>query len=460
MGIAGRFDEICVLCVRAAAPVKSDAQSQCSFVVYTTLDQFQPEQKMNFEEAAVAPPAVIGDLPIAGVARAVLDIQAVARVRRAVRRGEPAPEGSWQRVVRDPDQYLDKVLDGIRSSEKFLRVWWFCTDSELTAFPWEAILPAPRHFTFVRGKPPATVAPRVPIKGKPKLALIYDQATAPPELIDAFKSIRGMEVACMGGASALEDLRKAAVSGGEIVHIVGRATVSFANEGMLALPPTNAGRPWPNQFLLGLYSLLRPITNKAVQTWISQKFGIDLEAAICPAAQLSDMLRGSRVTILGLSPPRDSPDMQAWMTGLLPSTYRAFSALGSSLAPLPTIVAPLGSLAQQEAKFWPAFYEALAETCAVEEAASQALAGAPNLPVALFLRHRLRKQFVKEAQLPSVDPAIAAAQIATADQWLTQLKAVAAVYGDERRDLFDQQQEQLNQRRTELQPYLEPEASE
>jgi hypothetical protein len=73
----------------------------------------------------------------------------------------------------------------------------------------------------------------------------------------------------------------------------------------------------------------------------------------------------------------------------VPSAYRAFAYLGTSILPLPTVVALLGPVIPTLAEsFWRSFYTNLAKSLAIDEAIARGLETASGtLPVAVFLHH-------------------------------------------------------------------------
>jgi hypothetical protein len=169
----------------------------------------------------------------------------------------------------------------------------------------------------------------------------------------------------------MEALQQATREGYEAIHLVADGSASLGYEGILQLPgPENT--------------------------------------SLAPNA-LAALLRGSRVTILGLSPPEHSPAQAvegARGDEVVPTqAFRAYGYLGASRQALPTILAPLGPLpAGQMASFRHRFYGALAEQLSAESAVARALGNGPPLPVALFLRHRLGIEFVRNAPTRAARP--------------------------------------------------------
>ena len=176
---------------------------------------------------------------------------------------------------------------------------------------------------------------------------------------------------------------------------------------------------------------------------------------------LSAILGGSRVTVLGLTPPVPAP-LDPWrqlMDSLLPSVYRAYAQLGQATAPLPTVVAPLGVTSDKNALwFWESFYNTLAEKRSVEVAMEATLQRNTALPFGLFLRHRLGQEFIDPVGDASDNPSLLAAQVSARDELLEQLRAIAAAYGTSA--VFEQEiapeQHKQEERRQALRGYLEP----
>jgi hypothetical protein len=243
-----------------------------------------------------------------------------------------------------------------------VRVWWSSETPEIDELPWELVAwqnPGYRdgRFSFVRGVP-GSFQPLVPLEGPLRLALIYDPASTAPELVDALTHLPdGIETVRMT-QPPLEALQQAAAEGIELVHLVADGMTSLGHDGILRLPGQWADRP-----------------------------------ESLPPRELSALLMGSRVTILGLSAPEGVREATSELGA---SAYRAFTFLGSSQHPLPSIVAPLALLpADQTAGFWHRFYSALAETLSVEDAMTRAQGGGPPMLAALFLRHRLGNEFAR-----------------------------------------------------------------
>jgi hypothetical protein len=138
-----------------------------------------------------------------------------------------------------------------------------------------------------------------------------------------------------------------------------------------------------------------------------------------PAVELSGLLRGSRVAVLGMTSARTiNPDLLQISHRQVPAVYRAFAYLGGSDLPLPSMVLPLGPTEDGRlGAFWGGFYAALSETLSVEDAmargrdASIGPGEIPPTPMALFLRHRHGRLFRRDAAPRSDSPREAPSQL-------------------------------------------------
>jgi hypothetical protein len=197
-----------------------------------------------------------------------------------------------------------------------------------------------------------------------RLAFIHDPSTTPIELVQALNNLAPrIEVIPMTGQPR-EALQQAVAEGYELVHMVADGVISLAYEGILYVRDERAPEIAPGE--------------------------------------LSMLLRGSRVTLLNLTPPSniDNPDQVQIGGYMVPSAYRAYAYLGTSRFTLPSMVVPLGPLMQwQLAPFWREFYTGLGETLAIDEAMQRGLRADPAaVPVALFLRHTHRHLFRANTQ--------------------------------------------------------------
>ncbi|MGA9998098.1 MAG: hypothetical protein WBP93_21975 [Pyrinomonadaceae bacterium] len=324
--------------------------------------------------------------------------------------GEKDPNHMRSRLIETLSPGLEKLFQTSFPTNKPVRMWWSSETPELDDLPWELIAYSTRgfnkgKFSFVRGLP-GEWAPLVPLeKTKLRLAFIHDPARTSDALRAALLGLSksaSIQVVPMTG-SPRDALSRAAREKFELVHIVADGTVSLAYEGILEL-------------------------------------GSDKTERIAPS-ELSSMLFGSRVSILGLSPVETLQTSDA--TQCTPTAYRAFVCLGASRQVLPTIVTPLGPLSQlQQKKFWSRFYQGLATSLSVEDAMSKAQESGPPAAVALFLRHRLGREFVRSkvsrsrgAKAASATTAKAAPNVISADlqvsrSLLDDLRAVDSKYAN------------------------------
>ncbi|MFN8634003.1 MAG: hypothetical protein U0893_09125 [Chloroflexota bacterium] len=302
---------------------------------------------------------------------------------------------------------LQALLEGEADFSRPVRIWWHSDVPELIELPWElfaasAMARSPIQFHVVRGLPGESLPP-VPLDGnRLRLALIGTPGPATELIQTALQRIRHLRVEVMDG-STRESLSRAAADGFELVHLVADGSVSPAFEGILIPRDT-------------------------------------LESRLM-ARDLSRLLRGSRVTVLGLtelsreapSPPRPAVKRAPHAVAEVLSPYRAFTHLGAAPEALPSIVAPLGYLDDDAvSRFWRTFYRTLAETLSIEEAQRKAHTASTTVPMALFLRHRLGQQFLASApeEVKQLEPNRLSADLQVNRSLAERLQLIDASFGD------------------------------
>lgn len=232
--------------------------------------------------------------------------------------------------------------------------------------------------------------------------------------------------------SPREALLQAVREGYELAHIVADGTVSLAYEGILRL-----GDP-------------------------STKSKLELAPS-----ELSALLRGSRLSILGLTEQESSSDKTIVIGSYaVPSAYRAFVYLGNSRLPLPNIVAPLGPLDDwQMNQFWYGFYSSLAATLKIEEAMASGRSGG-SMAMALFLRQQHRRTFQRlepTHEAPEVDPNQVFADLQVSSAMVAQLRALGDRYGelpDTVHQFIDSESKRQEQLTTALSPWTQVQEGE
>jgi hypothetical protein len=295
---------------------------------------------------------------------------------------------------------LQALFSGQKLADDPVRVWWSCETPELEDLPWELIAYGSRsgsfNFSFVRGRPPSTPTPQVPLSGPLRLALIYQPSVTPAWLIGALTPLPGIEVIHLTG-SPRQALLNAARQGFELVHLVADGLVSLAYEGILYL------------------------------------FGED--SPELSVSELSALLNGSRVSVLSLTEPQIStPDVVQIGHYEVPSAYRAYAYLGRSTLPLPNIIAPLGPHEfGQMNLFWRNFYTELNQSLRIEAAIAFTQASVPPIAMTLFLRQSQQHTFHRLAptqQIPSVDPNQVNADLQQSREMVSQFNSLQERYGD------------------------------
>ena len=259
------------------------------------------------------------------------------------------------------------LVDMLTKAPVAIRVWWTSSMPELDEFPWELTVDAGRRqgehrVAFLRGLPPETPIPTMPLAGQPRLAVV-GAAHLWPEWARALIGEMGAAVTVFDGPLR-DSLTQAIAAGIEFVHVFADGIVSSALEGILY---DHAATDRPE----------------------------------LPARELSQMLTGSRVAVLALSPADHSnPDVQPMAGRSVLSAYRAFVFVGGSALPLPTVLAPLGPAPDRMmADFWRTFYTSLTTSWHLTESLRSAHARFPfSAPIALFCRHAGGKLFEHMAQ--------------------------------------------------------------
>ena len=416
--------------------------------------------------------------------------------------GPTSTTGGANELFQVKGDFLKALFDGKLPRNRETRIWWHSELPEVVALPWELLAyqninESEPSFSFLRGLPPQTNMPRVPISGPLRLAFIHEPRITSRALLDVFaKPPPTIEVTHMTGPPR-EALLTAARKGYEIVHLVTDGTVSLANDGTLYLRKGVKPRPdrsaltyqilrgflhvynfmrprltgiahWIdiNQDLSGLllkvYNFFRTLMTEVVD-WIDRKVESELDIDKCSPSELSSLILGSRISILSFSAPTSNTTEKEWIAGyLLPKVYRAFCSLGSSSLPLPTIVAPVGATDDPEmTKFWQGFYSGLGEHGDTLKAMAAGLKGQSSLAMALFQRHsesRVFTQISADQQTKIVDPTQVVAALQISEQLVQQLKAQFGKYSampESFKGLLLREIERQERLKTELEPWIE-----
>lgn len=346
-------------------------------------------------------PDNIAGMPLVGIEQIKMRWSRYQEYLAAFVEGDKAPYLMRERLLETMSPGLEALFSGPLQTSEPVRLWWSSDTPELDDVPWELLTLLDRQFplerfSFVRGLPPDTPLPILPVDRPLRLALICDPLYTPGELMSAWVDHTDLDVSILG-PSKREALEEAAAKGYEIIHIVSDGVVSSAYEGVLYFHEDNK----PSE-------------------------------QISPG-ELSALLRSSRANLLCLSNnDYSSPDMVRMGKSVVPSAYRAFAYLGSSRLALPSIVAPLGPLEPDMLyKFWNDFYQELATSFNLHKAMAKALTGAMPLPMALFLRHRHEALFRREdiTDGTKADPAHLGAALQLSQSLVEQLIEHNEVYG-------------------------------
>jgi hypothetical protein len=349
-------------------------------------------------------PDTVAGLPLAAVEYIHVRWSRYLEYLAAFLEEEKAPDVMRDRLFETMSHGLWMLFSGQPLSDRPVRVWWANETPQLEDLPWELVAYADRsstagEFSFVRGLPPETPLPLIQVGNRLRLALIHDPSRTPYGLLDALDQVLpSIDVTHIAAESPLQAVNRAVHEGYELLHIVADGIVSLAYEGILY---------WHRPYSLQI-----------------------------SASELSAVLRGSRVSVLALTPQQSTnPDVVQIGDFLVPSAYRAFAYLGRSPLPLPSIVAPLGPHNDDLLfRFWHSFYRSLGEDLKIEEAMARGHEGNRGLPTALFMRqphgHLFRRR-PPTGRAPEEDPTQVQAELKLSKGLVERLKVIDAQYGEQ-----------------------------
>lgn len=354
-----RYGEVVV----AVAP--SGTSSRYDAWIYTKLALPVQLGAAALPASGVAPPPEIGGLPLVGHEEIGLDRRGYSELLSTLYGSEEAVLELRARLFGGISGGLRQLL-GLRPRDPIrLRIWWSSEVPELEAIPWELVAlgqSRPPNLSLVRGKPGESVPPLLLSPEQPlRVAFIDPACAAPAALCEALDSLAPeLEIHWLDGEDPREALREAARAGFEVVHVIADGSAPLGLEGLLEFPE-------------------------------------EVEAPISPA-ELRSLLRGSRATLVSLTPP-EVP--RVGRSGL-PTVFHAFTRLGHGIDWGPTLVAQIGPMPPGALReLWSAFYRRLAASLDVENAVACAAQSPPRAPVALFLRHRFGRQFSRHVDWSS-----------------------------------------------------------
>jgi hypothetical protein len=477
-----RFNEAAIQLDQSAEPggCEDEAKEQRH---YKATIRVSPEHERDHGQLPASSPELssFADWKVAAEEMVSINWPKFLDCRRKLRRGEPGCPG-WKELFDAVPELLGSCLSGTCAQ----RVWWDSADHQMVSFPWESLI-GQSAFSFVRGTPPAVVAPRLPLQGPLRLAFIHDPADTDPVLISGLGNIPGIEIVTMT-KDPRQALRRAALENFELVHLVTDAGISLSSEGILYLKREvlpagaslartslqSAGRAATFSLagaatasLLGAASFVMPILpslTAAIWSMVNAEFGVQT----CTPSELAEMFRGSRVTLLSLSPKKSAlTRIDIGENRIFPSVFQSFAAFSKATVDLPSTLVPLGRLPAEEiGRFWPAFYGSLAKTNSLEESLAAARAS-DVIPAALFFRHRLRRQFVPKVPSASVpeafEPQRIAVELAASRNFMAQIREIEARYDPSaskvtESDAFTKELERHKQLEDQLKTWTLPEA--
>ncbi|APR80032.1 Hypothetical protein A7982_05379 [Minicystis rosea] len=332
--------------------------------LYTKLPLSSPPLDLASIEPEAEPPHTIGGLPLVRHEELVIHWRRYGEYLSAFYDGDEGLhrlEGFLGDTLSPGLFQLPKSLppELLRAASSRLRAWWVNASPELEDLPWENIAlgwSRPGRLSFARGRPPATVPPLSIEPDRPVTIALIDPGHRIPEPVERALHDLGpsLDVMSLDDGDPHEALARAARAGVEMVHIIADGSVPLGIEGLLDFPSGMTLMP----------------------------------------AEVSHILRGSRVAILALSAPAEP---QLGRDGL-PTVFHGFARFGRAMGDGLTVVAPIGPVAADELpRFWRTFYTRFAETLDVEDALVEAVPSPLRTPIVLFLRHRYGRQFYRHA---------------------------------------------------------------
>ena len=350
---------------------KSTKVKNYDVLIYTELDKFTQSNVILPSNQ----PELLAGLPLASKEKLTIDWNLYEEYLNNFLEGEKLAHFMRSRLIETMSDGLAKLFDNNSPDELQKRVWWSNDASELDDLPWELTAystrdPSSVTFSFVRGMPPESLPPLLPVGDKLRLALIFDPSNRPSELIEKLSNVLSLEVVIIESPASLKEaIKKVSKEGYELLHIVTDGIVSLAHDGILIYPNDSDD----------------PDKSEQISSY-----------------KLSNLLRGSRVRVLGLTPPIRA---NTHLSGVeikghqMPSIYRAFTYLCYDDVLLPSSVSPLGPIDMSIlVDFWQVFYTKLVERHSAEEAIAEARSVSRFIPMALFLRQTQGKLFKKQTQ--------------------------------------------------------------
>lgn len=339
-----------------------------------------------------------GGDPFAGVETFVVNWARYTEYQSAYLAGAKDASMMQDRLFETLPRGLRAILSGEFGGGRPTRTWFHSDAPEVSQLPWELVAYANGSRlgtggSFVRGIPPETATPQVPVVDRLRLGVIDPHDRMASAFRQALANVDGpLELVRLSGGIR-QALHAAAQEGIELLHIVAEASVTPSYDGVLETPDSD-GQP-------------------------------------VASSEVASILRGSRVRLVGLTPPAEGPS-RTWKSPYLgPSAYRAFTYFATSPYPIPTFIVPVGPMDDRQViGFWTIFYKALTTSFEIEAALTEALRDRV-VPIGLFLRHLQPAAFrrVTEVDQPKVDPSVVGAQLEASQELLRQIEQVTSRLG-------------------------------
>jgi hypothetical protein len=341
-------------------------------------------------------PDQLRGLPLRGVEQLRIQTKAFNDVLASFVEGEKGLGMMRDRMLETMSAPLRDLLT---SAPLSMRIWWSNLAPELDELPWELTVEAGRRdaahqVAFLRGVPPENPIPPLALEGTPRLGMIGAFRLWPAWAHDVAGRM-GDSVKRFDGPFR-QSLASVISEGVEFVHAFTDGIVSSALEGILF---DHAAESYP------------PLT---------------------PTGELSQILSSSRVVVLALSPAvNQDPDTVRIGGREVLGAYRSFTYIGTSPTSLPTILAPLGPVPDdQMARFWIAFYEELSSSWHLTESLRRAQARFPySVPIALFSRHSGGKLFRHQPHESQARPLEERAELLKSESLTRLISQIGDKYG-------------------------------
>jgi hypothetical protein len=346
----------------------------------------------------------LASLPAAGVEQITIETADYESDLASFIEGEQSMQRMRDRLLQMMSSNLRTLLTNPQSD---IRIWWSSSTPELEDFPWELSAGSglQRSFSrvvFLRGIPPATPIPAIPVAGEPRLAIV-GRSYALPGWARSLAT-QYSEHVNISDKPLREGLEAAVQAGFELIHVFADGVVSSAFDGIL-------------------YDHDAP-----------RRMGDDRRnlAELHPG-ELSRMLSDSRVAVLALSrSEHTSPDLHYVGGRQVLSAFRAFAYLGACTFPLPTTVVELGPVPGGiMASFWQRFYEELVPNWHLTNALRSAQSSQPFAPpIALFCRHAGGKLFRQASSADVSQPMRIRQDFLRSEQLTRDLSSLTEQYKD------------------------------